>query len=138
MVRQLKQREYHLEDGRVLSDLGYQKPSNRIHSWSKDNIVLHRADGPAVKYPSGYEAYWVHGIRHRIDGPAIVYSDERLAPQYFLFGKRMGEAAYLEAVKKLNINSLAIYLIDSSDIIRKVAQQTIKWLEAKADGSTIK
>jgi hypothetical protein len=93
--------------------------------------VLHRVDGPAVTYPSGYEAYWVHGIRHRIDGPSIIYSSGGPAPAYYLFGKKVRAEDYLEAVKKLNINTLAIYLIDSNDILRKVAEETIKLLRAK-------
>ena len=129
MVRQLK-RQYYLNDGRILEDLGLSHISNESSSWSNVS-VLHRVDGPAVTYPSGYEAYWVHGIRHRIDGPSIIYSSGGPAPAYYLFGKKVRAEDYLEAVKKLNINTLAIYLIDSNDILRKVAEETIKLLRAK-------
>jgi len=129
LVRQLK-RQYYLNDGRILEDLGLSHISNESSSWSNVS-VLHRVDGPAVTYPSGYEAYWVHGIRHRIDGPSIIYSSGGPAPAYYLFGKKVRAEDYLEAVKKLNINTLAIYLIDSNDILRKVAEETIKLLRAK-------
>ena len=129
MVRQLK-RQYYLNDGRVLEDLGNSHISNEESTWHNVS-VLHRVDGPAVTYPSGYEAYWVHGIRHRIDGPSIIYSSGGPAPAYYLFGKKVRAEDYPEAVKKLNINTLAIYLIDSNDILRKVAEETIKLLRAK-------
>ena len=35
---------------------------------------LHRLDGPAVEYSSGYKEWWVNGQRHRSDGPAVEYS----------------------------------------------------------------
>jgi len=131
LVRQLK-RQYYIDDGRVLEDLGLITISNKSSGWS-NSLVLHRVDGPAVTYPSGYEAYWVHGIRHRIDGPAIVYSPGGPPSLYYLFGKRMKQEDYIEAVKKLNINTLAIHLIDSNDILRKVAEETIKLFKVKED-----
>ena len=39
------------------------------------NGKLHRPDGPAIKYPNGYEAWYLNGNFHRPDGPAIKYSD---------------------------------------------------------------
>jgi hypothetical protein len=37
---------------------------------------LHREDGPAVQNTTtGYQAWWVHGLRHREDGPAVELVD---------------------------------------------------------------
>lgn len=137
MVRQL--REYHLLDGRVLNDLGHARISNRERkdAWGIPPVVLHRIAGPAVTYPSGYQAYWIHGIRHRIDGPAIIYSDSDLKPLFYLFGKRMEKEVFQDAVEKLNINLLTEYLIDPDDLLRKVAEETIKLLRAKENGTNI-
>jgi hypothetical protein len=32
----------------------------------------HCEDGPAIKYPNGYEAWYFHGFLHRVNGPAII------------------------------------------------------------------
>jgi len=43
--------------------------------WFNEKTKLHRIDGPAEIYESGYKAWWINGKRHRDDGPAVVYSD---------------------------------------------------------------
>jgi len=42
----------------------------------KEMTILHRLDGPAVQYASGYKEWNVDGKLHRTDGPAIEYPDE--------------------------------------------------------------
>lgn len=37
--------------------------------------LRHRADGPAVIYPSGTQMWYLHGRHHRVDGPAIEWFD---------------------------------------------------------------
>jgi hypothetical protein len=39
----------------------------------KLNGELHREDGPAIEYTSGYKAWYLNGKLHRVDGPAISY-----------------------------------------------------------------
>ena len=39
----------------------------------KEMTILHRLDGPAVQYASGYKEWNVDGKLHRTDGPAIEY-----------------------------------------------------------------
>src|SRR3990170_7906370 len=39
--------------------------------------VLHRLDGPAVKWPDGSNEWLVNGELHRLDGPAIEYANGR-------------------------------------------------------------
>ena len=44
------------------------------HSDRKMNI-LHREDGPAVKWAGGYKAWYINGKRHREDGPAVEWAN---------------------------------------------------------------
>ncbi|MDB4396127.1 hypothetical protein N9Z65_00780 [bacterium] len=39
----------------------------------KEMTVLHREDGPAVEFMSGFKEYHVNGKLHREDGPAFEY-----------------------------------------------------------------
>lgn len=129
MVRQL--RSYHLRDGRVLSTLGgkYVASFEEGKNSGSEQVVLHRLDGPAVTYASGYKAYYVHGLRHRIDGPAVMYSSgENL---YFLFNEEVPEDEYESRVKKLDKTELAILLLSENKSIRLVAQVTMKQLYDK-------
>ena len=57
--------------------------------WYNLKGQLHRENGPAVKWTSGYKAYYINGIKHREDGPAIEYSDG--AKYYYINGKRHRE-----------------------------------------------
>ena len=41
--------------------------------WYNQNDQLHRLDGPAVEYSSGYKSWYQNGQYHRLDGPAIEY-----------------------------------------------------------------
>lgn len=42
----------------------------------KEMTILHRLDGPAVQYASGYKEWNVNGKIHRTDGPAIEYPSD--------------------------------------------------------------
>ena len=37
------------------------------------NGLLHREDGPAIEYVSGYKSWFFDGKLHREDGPAVTY-----------------------------------------------------------------
>jgi hypothetical protein len=50
------------------------------------NGKFHRADGPAVIWPDGYQVYYINGKRHRVNGPAIIAPNGYQA--YWLNGKR--------------------------------------------------
>lgn len=39
------------------------------------NGLLHRNDGPAAIYSSGYQQWFEHGKLHRIGGPAVTFDD---------------------------------------------------------------
>ena len=43
--------------------------------WLNQNDQLHRLDGPAVEYSSGYKAWYQDDQLHRLDGPAVEYSN---------------------------------------------------------------
>jgi len=53
---------------------------------------LHRLDGPAVKYKSGYKRWCKKGLRHRIDGPAIKYSNGD--KEWFILDKTFDEKEF--------------------------------------------
>ena len=51
------------------------KPIRQVNKLHRENGELHREDGPAVEYDSGYKAWYIHGKCHREDGPAIIKAD---------------------------------------------------------------
>lgn len=138
MVRQL--RSYHLRDGRILTSIGVKHRAGveEGSDYGRETVVLHRVDGPAVTYASGYEGYYVHGLRHRIDGPAIAYSDgDEL---YYLFGEEVTKEEHDARVKKLNKTELALLLLSELKPVRLIAQVTMRQLDEssihKASGET--
>ena len=46
----------------------------KITYYYDDEGKYHREDGPAVKFSSGPEQWYFHGMRHREDGPAVIFS----------------------------------------------------------------
>ena len=53
---------------------------------------LHRTDGPAVMYSSGTKAYWVNDKRHRTDSPAVIYpSGDK---EYFVNGNSLSKKEF--------------------------------------------
>lgn len=36
---------------------------------------LHRANGPAIEYPDGSQAWFINGVKHRTEGPAYIGAD---------------------------------------------------------------
>ena len=65
----------------------------------KDNSqCLHREDGPAIEYASGYKAWYQNGVLHREDGPAIEHSNGDKA--WYLNNKLIAyEVEFLRLVK---------------------------------------
>lgn len=51
------------------------------------NDRLHRKDGPALYFKSGYMKWYIHGSLHRTDGPACVYESGQVF--WHLYGKSM-------------------------------------------------
>jgi hypothetical protein len=41
--------------------------------WKNKDGKIHRLDGPAVEFNSGYKEWWFEGRIHREDGPAVVF-----------------------------------------------------------------
>jgi hypothetical protein len=60
--------------------------------WCNKDGHLHREDGPAIVFRSGYEAWWLNGKLHREDGPAIIYSNGEKS--YWLNDKQYTEDAF--------------------------------------------
>ena len=44
---------------------------NKLYYKDEEMTILHREDGPAVEYASGYKSWYLNGKRHRLDGPAV-------------------------------------------------------------------
>ena len=125
MVRQLK--EYHTRCGKIINDLLNTSDITEGTGYSgTPHYVLHNVSGPAVTYPSGYEAFWVHGLRHCITGPAIRYSSGK--ELFYLFGKRYSRADYNKLVKKLINSSMIEQLIDEQINIRQCAEESLRIL----------
>lgn len=110
------------------------KPSNLHFSTKEDSTpwfgvagkILHRIDGPAVEFQSGFKAYYLHGVRHRIDGPAIIH------PQinknfYFLFGIKYNKKEFKNQLKNIR-DIIALNLINQDPTLRKVAEDSYKLL----------
>ena len=51
------------------------------------NDRLHREDGPALYFKSGYTKWYIHGLLHRTDGPALVCESGLVS--WYLYGKSM-------------------------------------------------
>jgi len=71
--------------------------------------TLHREDGPAVEYVTGYKAWWVDGIRHRTDGPAVEYGDDS-GKAWYINGKLLTEEQFNKGVVNetiLTMNEIA-------------------------------
>lgn len=50
---------------------------------------LHKDDGPAVIYDTGYQAWYQEGLLHREDGPAVIHPNGH--QEYWLLGCRLQE-----------------------------------------------
>lgn len=48
---------------------------DKFYYKDKQMTILHREDGPAVKYSDGHKEWYINGERHRLDGPAVEYTD---------------------------------------------------------------
>jgi hypothetical protein len=60
----------------------YFKPPKKIYV--DEPTILHREDGPAIKYTNGAECWYLSGKLHRIDGPAITATDG--SKSYYEYG----------------------------------------------------
>jgi len=84
------------------------KFSNGYQSWLV-NGELHRLDGPAVEYSDGSKAWFMCDKRHRIDGPAVEYSDGD--KEWWVHGKRLSEGEFQRRTAKeivLTLDEIAV------------------------------
>jgi len=52
-----------------------------------ENNELHREDGPAIEYITGYRVWYKNNRRHRLDGPAYIsYNGYQ---EWYIDGKRI-------------------------------------------------
>lgn len=52
------------------------KYDNRVE-WRNEKGRIHREDGPAIEWDSGYKTWLIEGLYHREDGPAYEGSDSK-------------------------------------------------------------
>lgn len=57
------------------SEIKIQKEKYGTIYWLDDQI--HRDDGPAIEYKSGYKVWSEYGKIHRLNGPARIWSNGR-------------------------------------------------------------
>ena len=72
-------------------------PAIEYPSGSKEwylNGKLHRTDGPAAEYPNGYKAWSLDGKLHRTDGPAVEYANG--TKYWYLNGKELSKELHKE------------------------------------------
>ena len=48
---------------------------NKFYYSDREMKVLHREDGPAIEYASGFKAWYINDKLHREDGPAQEWAD---------------------------------------------------------------
>jgi hypothetical protein len=79
--------------------------------WYNKKGQLHRTDGPAIEwasgYADGYKAWYLNGVRHRTDGPAIEYTNG--SKSWYLNGTELTEDLFLKLTRG-PVKSLPLYL----------------------------
>ena len=70
-----------------------------VKRWYK-NGSIHRDDGPAIIYPSGYMAWYRHNRWHRDDGPARVWPN--ITPEWYKHGTHYTPTAHEIMTWKMN------------------------------------
>lgn len=73
---------------------------------------LHREDGPAKIWPSGYQSYWLYGNLHREDGPAIIIPDGE--EQYWVNGIEYPYEDWLKRVKTTKEVNIIDFLVENN------------------------
>jgi hypothetical protein len=73
--------------------------TKEVTRWYNKSNQLHREDGPAVEYASGYKFYYINGKCHREDGPAVKYvigsvGFENGDKLYYINGKLLTEQEF--------------------------------------------
>jgi len=64
-----------------------------IQWYDSETGKLHNESGPAIVYPDGYRAYYIHGELHNESGPAIVRSNGDT--EYYLHDKKLTASDFL-------------------------------------------
>ena len=81
--------------------------------------ILHREDGPAIEYPSGYKEWRIDNKLHRIDGPAVEYSNG-LELHWYIDDQYYSEGDFYRAIREVKQLPLALKLIDPREWVRKL------------------
>ena len=67
---------------------------SKFYYKDKQMTILHREDGPAVEYHTGYKSWYINGQSHRLDGPAVEWSDG--TKSWFINDRLLTEAEFLK------------------------------------------
>ena len=138
MKSESSKRKYYLLSGQQVDSVeGYILTTlhNEINRLFSDYKVLHRVDGPAVEYPTGFKAYYMFGLKHRIDGPAVIHP--QLGKEfYYLFGCKFTKKEYKNFLKNIK-EVLTFNLLSPNATIRQIAELSIKHLNDRSASETI-
>jgi len=83
--------------------MGSKVYENGIKEWKLPNGFLHREDGPAVEYSSGYKAWYLNGEKHRKDGPTVEYNGTKV---WYLNGIEYTEQDYKHKMMSRKLTKL--------------------------------
>ena len=97
------------------------KDGRKYYYKDKSKTILHRIDGPAIKWANGNEAWYVNGKRHRLDGPAYDYAEGGKA--WYVDDKlhRLDGPAfeYTDEDKAWFVNGVFIMMVDKEGTVIK-------------------
>jgi len=68
--------------------------------WYYRGYLVHRVNGPAMKWTDGGKTWFLNGLRHRVDGPACKWHNGD--KEWYLNGIRYGEKEYLKIINFKN------------------------------------
>ena len=88
--------------------------------------ILHREDGPAIEYASGYKAWYINGERHREDGPAIEWASGNKG--WYLNDLQIFTLTKEYLIKYMELNNLTVaYLLTDDDKMIRTSAAKYKW-----------
>jgi len=79
----------------------FEELNNKDFSWYYGvsyykGYLIHKEDGPAIEYYSGWQEWYLNGKLHREDGPAVKYNDK--GKEWHLNGERYTEEEYFNII----------------------------------------
>lgn len=69
--------------------------------WRDTNGDYHCEHGPAILWPDGSYAHYIHGIPHRTDGPTLLLSDGRRV--WYLYGIPFTKAEWTRHIARKQV-----------------------------------